>query len=71
LQKIGLFNVIFPDQEKMKQEIKIMVDIHNRNKVPAKVIHSDVEAFIRQFYGHIDKINLINWLKKHAGVPEK
>jgi hypothetical protein len=71
LQKIGLFNVIFPDQEKMKQEIKIMVDIHNRNKVPPSIIHSDVEAFIRQFYGNIDKINLIHWLKRYIGVPEK
>jgi len=68
---IGPFNVIFPDQEKMQQEIKIMVDIHNRNKVPPKIIHSDVEAYIRQFYGNIDKINLINWLKRTAGVPEK
>jgi len=71
LLKVGYFNVIFPDQEKMKQEIKIMVDIHNRNKIPPKVIHSDVEAFIRQFYGSIDKINLINWLKRVADVPEK
>jgi len=68
---VGYFNVVFPDQDKMRQEIKIMVDIHNKNKVPSSVIHSDVEAYIRQFYGSIDKINLIHWLHRNAGVPEK
>jgi len=71
LQRVGLFNVVFPDQEKLKQEIKIMVDILNKTKTPAKLIHGDVEAYIRQFYGSIDKINLVQWLKTYAGVPEK
>ncbi len=71
LVQIGLFNVIFPDQEKMKTEIKIMVDILKRNNVPPKNIHGDCEAFIRQFYGSIDKINLIHWLKVNFEVPAK
>jgi hypothetical protein len=71
LVKVGLFNVIFPDQEKLKSEIKIMVDIFKRNNTPAKIIHGDCEAYIRQFYGSIDKINLVNWLKVNFGVATK
>jgi hypothetical protein len=71
LTKVGLFNVIFPDQEQMKTEIKIMVDIFNKNKVPARQIQGDVEAYIRQFYGSIDRINLVQWLNRNFGVPEK
>lgn len=69
--KVGPFDVIFPDQEKMKAEIKILVDILKRNNVPVKNIHGECEAYIRQFYGAIDKINLINWLKVNFGVPVK
>lgn len=69
--RIGAFNVVFPDQDQMKNEIKIMVDILKKNNVPPKIIHGDTEAYIRQFYGSIDKINLINWLSKNFGVPTK
>jgi hypothetical protein len=71
LLRLGLFNVVFPDQEKMKQEIKIMVDIYNKNNISPKIIQGDCEAYIRQFYGGIDKINLVHWLKVNMGVPEK
>lgn len=71
LFKIGTFNVIFPDQDKLKSEIKIMVDIFNRNKVPPTQIHGEVEAYIRQFYGSIDKVNLVNWLYINFAVPKK
>lgn len=71
LVKIGPFNVLYPDQDKMKSEIKILVDILNRNKIAPSVIHGEVEAFIRQFYGSIDKINLLNWLNINFGVPRK
>lgn len=71
LQKVGLFNVVFPDQDKMKSEVKIMVDIYNRTKTPVSVIQGDVEAYIRQFYGSIDKINLTHWLNLNFGVPMK
>ncbi len=69
--KVGPFDVVFPDQEKMKTEIKILVDILKRNNSPAKNIHSECEAYIRQFYGSIDKINLTHWLNVHFGVPMK
>lgn len=69
LVRVGEFNVIFPDQELMKNEIKIMVDILKKNNVSPKIIHGDIEAYIRQFYGAIDKINLVNWLDRNFSVP--
>lgn len=71
LVQVGEFNVVFPDQDQMKSEIRIMVDILKKNNVPAKTIHGDTEAYIRQFYGAIDKINLVDWLNKNFGVPAK
>ena len=71
LDRVGEFNVVFPDQDLMKSEIKIMVDILVKNNVSSKIIQGDTEAYIRQFYGSIDKINLINWLYKNFGVPIK
>jgi hypothetical protein len=69
--KIGLFNVIFPDQEKMKTEVKMLVEKMQNNNFTPRVIQGEVEAYIRQFYGAIDKINLVNWLKNNFNVPVK
>lgn len=71
LLTVGTFNVIFPDQDKMKSEVKILVDVYKRNKMSPALIHGEVEAFIRQFYGNIDKINLTHWLFTNFGVPLK
>lgn len=71
LQKVGVFNVVFPDQEKMRAEIALMVDIFKKNKTSPKQIQGETEAFIRQFYGSIDRINLVQWLNRHFSVPEK
>lgn len=71
LIKVGTFNVIFPDQERIKSEVKIMVDIYNRNNTKSSIIQGDVEAYIRQFYGSIDKVNLTHWLFLNFGVPLK
>lgn len=71
LVKIGMFNVIFPDQEKMKTEVKMLVEKMQNNNFTPRVIQGEVEAYIRQFYGSIDKINLIQWLKHNFSVPVK
>lgn len=71
LVKIGMFNVIFPDQEKMKTEVKMLVEKMQNNNFTPRVIQGEVEAYIRQFYGSIDKINLIQWLKHNFSVPAK
>jgi hypothetical protein len=71
LVKIGLFNVIFPDQDKMKTEVRILVEKLTKNGFAPKTIHGEVEAYIRQFYGSIDKINLVHWLNVNFGVPVK
>jgi len=71
LIKIGVFNVIFPDQEKLKTEVGILVSKLKDAKMPPKNIQGEVEAYIRQFYGGIDRINLVHWLFRNFGVPEK
>lgn len=68
---IGDFKVSFPDEEKMKKEIGILVQYQQKLKFEPKMIQGEVEAYIRQFYGSIDRLNLINYLKNNFGVPEK
>jgi len=68
---IGDFKVIFPDAEKMKTEIGILVRKQQETGFTPKNIQSEVEAYIRQFYGAIDRINLVNYLKNNFGVSEK
>jgi hypothetical protein len=72
LNKVGPFNVEFPDEERMKAEVKIIVDIQRKNNFSDKTIAAEVEGFINQFYGNTDKINIQNWLAKHFDirVPE-
>jgi hypothetical protein len=69
--KIGPFNVIFPNQEHMKSEVRILVEKLTANKFSPVQIQGEVEAYIRQFHGSIDRINLINWLKVKFNVPVK
>jgi len=69
--QIGEFKVIFPDAEKMKNEIGILVKKQQATNFAPKMIQGEVEAYIRQFYGSIDRINLVNYLKNNFGVPEK
>jgi hypothetical protein len=68
---IGDFKVIFPDAEKMKNEIGILVRKQQETGFTPKNIQGEVEAYIRQFYGAIDRINLVNYLKNNFGVAEK
>lgn len=68
---IGDFNVSFPDPEKMKNEIGILVRAQQKANFAPRMIQGEVEAYIRQFYGAIDRFNLISYLKNNFGVPEK
>jgi hypothetical protein len=69
--EIGPFRVEFPDDEKMKNEIGLLVRQQQKSGFDARMIQGEVEAFIRQFYGSIDRLNLINYLKNNFGIPEK
>jgi hypothetical protein len=68
---IGEFKVLFPDPAKIKSEIEILVKKQQATGFAPKMIQGEVEAYIRQFYGSIDRINLVNYLKNNFGVPEK
>lgn len=68
LIKIGPFQVEFPDEERMKNEVKILVDIQRQNNFTDKSIAAEVEGFITQFYGNTDRINIQNWLAKNFNV---
>ena len=55
----------------MKKEIGIIVQQQQKVNFQPKMIQGEVEAYIRQFYGSIDRLNLVNYLKNNFGVPEK
>jgi hypothetical protein len=67
---VGAFKVQFPDAEKMKNEIGLLVREQQKLNFDPKMILGEVEAYIRQFYGAIDRINLTNYLKNNFGVVE-
>lgn len=69
--EVGEFKVIFPDPEKIKNEVGILVKKQQAAGFAPKMIQGEVEAYVRQFYGTIDRINLVNYLKNNFGVPEK
>ena len=71
IDRIGSFKVIFPDQDKLKLEVGLLVSKMKENGYKPVHIQGATEAYIRQFYGSIDRINLIYWLRKHFGIPEK
>ena len=68
LIKIGPFNVEFPDEDRLKAEVKIIVETQRKNNFSDKSISAEVEGFINQFYGNTDKINIQNWLAKHFDI---
>lgn len=70
LQKIGHFHVIFPDEERLIAEVRTLIDYQKKNGFTNKIIQSEVEAFIRQFYGSCDRVNINTWLEKHFGIPK-
>lgn len=69
--EIGPFKAVFPEDEKIKNEIGILVRQQQKVGFDARLIQGEVEAYIRQFHGAIDRLNLINYLKNNFGVPEK
>jgi hypothetical protein len=69
--EIGSFTVVFPDEEKIRNELSMLVKKQQSLNFEPKMIQGEVEAYIRQFYGSIDRLNLVNYLKNNFGVPEK
>jgi hypothetical protein len=63
---ISEFNLIFPDTELLKNEVKVIID--GLSGKTAAEIRNEVLAYVSEMYGKTDKENLSGWLKKEFGI---
>ena len=60
---INEFNIITPDNTQIVKEVKMIVD-HSKNKAYAQIVE-DVNSYLNEFYGKIDKNTVKLWLKEN------
>jgi hypothetical protein len=60
---INEFNLVFPDNNSLKQEIGVFWNEINKSTFEEKV--EEVISYIGEFYGKPDKDNVVSWLKEN------
>ncbi|HLP14408.1 MAG TPA: hypothetical protein VK177_20935 [Flavobacteriales bacterium] len=63
---ISDFNLVFPNENELKNEIKMLVDESPTKSNSQKL--DDISAFMLDFYGKTEAENLKPWLKKNFGI---
>jgi hypothetical protein len=66
---INTFNVVFPEKNALKQELKIILD--ELAKKTEKQKFDDVLSYINEFYGKPDKENVKSFLITHFNLAVK
>ena len=61
--QISEFDLIFPDMNQFKKEIKIILDEIKNKSLKEKV--GEVNGFINEFYGKVYYGNLVSWLSEN------
>jgi hypothetical protein len=66
-ESIGICNFfpIFPDDEELKSEIKMLVEILKGNNSSKEDITKEIETYLNENYGKPQKDNMNEWLRKH------
>jgi len=66
---ISNFDLIFPDQSQLKKEVKVILDEFRERSYREKI--TEVNGFISENYGKVQRANLVQWLGKNFGMkPE-
>jgi hypothetical protein len=65
---INSFDLIFPDGQKIKKELKVILDEY-KSKSPNDKI-SEITYYINEFYGKVDGENLNKWLAVNFGLKK-
>ena len=63
---ISEFDLIFPDMKQLKKEIEIILaEIKDKS---AKSKTGEIDSYIHEFYGKVQRENLIVWLETNFGI---
>jgi hypothetical protein len=60
--QLNEFSPIFPDQEKLISEVKLLIS--NSNGKPRTEVLTDVTSYLNDFYGKVTKSSVNNWLQQ-------
>ncbi|UKN01499.1 hypothetical protein K6119_17380 [Paracrocinitomix mangrovi] len=64
--KISTFTPVFPDEKDLKDEIEIILAEYQDKDGKEKI--KEVTAYLNEFYGHPQKENLAEWMKKEFNI---
>lgn len=65
-QTIGTFNLVFPNETELKEEVKIIIGELKTKTSSQKT--DEVLSYLNEFYGKPDKDNVQQWLAKNFGI---
>jgi hypothetical protein len=63
---VNEFDLIFPDIKQLKEEIQIILSEIKGKTVKEKI--EEINSFINEFYGKVNRENLISWLEDNFGL---
>lgn len=65
---VSLFTPVFPDNEALKQELKILISQISTKTYNEKMY--EISAYVQDFYGKVDENTLKIWLNKNLGFKK-
>jgi hypothetical protein len=63
---ISDFDLIFPDMKQLKKEIGVILP--EIKEKPAREKVGEIDSYINEFYGKVQRENLTKWLEKNFGI---
>lgn len=63
---ISKFELIFPDNEKLKQEVQVILDVCKNRTDKEKL--GEINSYINEFYGKVNSSNLTAWAQKNFNL---
>lgn len=63
---INKFELIFPDNEKLKKEISVILDVYKGKTAKEKL--GEINSYINEFYGKVNSSNLTSWAEKNFNL---
>lgn len=65
-EKIGSFTPVFPDNEQLKDEVNVFLEVYGEND--QEHIKEEIAAFIEETYGKISMDDLNYWMSNHFNI---
>lgn len=65
-EQVNEFDLIFPDLAQLTKEVRIILDEIKDKPVKEKI--GEVDSYINEFYGKLQRENLVSWLENNFGL---